>query len=92
MNWNNKFYSFLFILFLECSIDLGRVNINSLSELSVFNPLRTVDTTHPSLLDLTESGIIQSEMWSPSFTTECRVVSFDYTANCGHSCLVFRCE
>ena len=41
--------------------------------------------------NLTEYGS-QSEMWSPSFTTECRVVSFDYSANCGHSCLVFRCE
>lgn len=76
-------------LYNDTIVQLGRINIKSLSGLKQLGVAQSGHTswTHPSLLDLEEDS--DGSRQRPSFTQPCRVFPLDYCPSCGHTCLVY---
>ncbi|XP_003390307.1 PREDICTED: tubulin polyglutamylase complex subunit 2-like [Amphimedon queenslandica] len=68
------------------SIVLGNITINSLDDLSVFNPFNTcANTCTPSLYDLQD----KNDDWDPFYCINNKIIIISSCPDTGHTCLVF---
>ena len=76
----------IIIVTIGNSIVLGTISINSLDELSVFNPFNTcTNTCVPSLYDLQDSN----DDWDPFYCSNNKIIIINTCDVTGHTCLVF---